>query len=88
MRRLKVYGWLGMRSEAVTERNHHGQTREIVAAHSLAEVARITGLSRYTLSSYGGETGNKQEIELAMSKPGTMFWKPVNGQGEFMEAAK
>jgi len=84
-KRLKVYGFLGARRDAYTAQNHSGQTREIVAAKSIAEVMRITGRTRRELTNFGGVTGNPEEVSLAMGKPGSVFWKPLNGRAEFTE---
>ena len=81
MKKLKVYGWTGFRKESIGERNHHGQTREIVAAASAAEVMRLTGMTRTTWTNTGCETGNDNEIETALAKPGTIFWQPINSRG-------
>ena len=60
--KLKVYGigWMG-------------RTRRIVATTSKKKAAELIGTSQYHFSEYGCETGNKREVELAMSKPGTVF---------------
>lgn len=76
--KLKVYGWTGRRHEAMMPGNHHGQTREIMAAKSAAEVQRVAGLTRSEWEHSGCETGNEKEIETAMAKPGTVFWAPLN----------
>jgi hypothetical protein len=81
---LKVFGWTGQRSEARDlptaggGRNHHGQTREIVAAKTQAEVLKITGMTRNTLHKVGGVTGNTEEIEVANNEPGVIFWQPLD----------
>lgn len=75
---LKVYGWTGSRNEARTDGNFHGQTREIVAAHSAAEVKRITGMTRTEWEHSGDETGNQNEIEIATARPGVVFWARLN----------
>lgn len=84
-KQLKVYGWTGMRNEALGPRNRHGQTREIVAAYSAAEVRRITGLTRAEWEHSGCETGNENEIQAASSKPGTVFWTNLNASGDSPE---
>lgn len=65
-RQLKVYGWGSTRGGR--------QTREVVAAHTIAEVLRISGIARSTWAWSGGVTRNQKEVELAMSEPGTVFW--------------
>lgn len=78
-RPLKVYGWKGMRSEARTPRNpYDAQTREIVAAHSAAEVARIADVPRPDHLFNLSETGNAFEIKLAMTFPGQILWRPLD----------
>ena len=73
-RQLKVYGWRGRRLKSKSERNHHGQTREIMAAYSVAEVLRATGMTRGDWNHSGCETGNALELELALANPGRVFW--------------
>lgn len=76
---LKVYGWRESRGECPRAANYSQQTRSIVAAHTLAEAMRIAGMKRYAFveSCCGCETGNETEIEVALSKPGTIFWAPL-----------
>lgn len=78
MSKLKVYGWRGHRAECPTAPNGSHQTREIMAANSVAEVLRATGMSRNTWNNDGGETGNPMEIAVAMANPGNVYWKPYN----------
>ena len=78
MRKLKVYGWTSFRHECRPAPNGSHQTREIVAAHSQAETARLSGHRRPSQMWYLCETGNANEIETAMSKPGTVFWHPLD----------
>ena len=75
---LKVYGWSGWRAEAKPAANGSRQTREIAAAKSVAEILRITGMTRADWKWSGGETGNDEEIQLAMSEPGTVFWSELD----------
>jgi hypothetical protein len=75
---LKVYGWTGFRRECPAAPNGSRQTREIVAAKSWAEVARLSGVSLYHLKSYGSETGNDVELEVALASPRIVFWIPLN----------
>lgn len=70
MAELKVYGGL----------IHAGrQRRTIVAAKSRAEVCRLTGLSDSQIKGYWSVTGNKAEIDLAMSRPGVVFMSDESG---------
>jgi len=63
--------------------------RRIVATTSKKIAAGLIGTSFYHFNEYASETGNKEEVELAMSKPGTVFerrdfskqpWKEVNAE--------
>jgi hypothetical protein len=74
MKQLKVYGWTGYRTEAEASPNGMQQTREIVAATSVAQVMRISGKTRHYLTNYGGETGNTEELRVALAEPGIIFW--------------
>ncbi len=70
---MKVYGWRSFRAVV-------GQSREIVAAKSVAEVLRITGLTRYQWNLNGCETGNAEEIAQATKAPGQIFWRSINAR--------
>lgn len=83
-RKLKVYGWGGLRKEAQNDFNHHGQTREIIAATSMAEVMRLTGLTRTACNHGVCETKNRVELEVAMAEPGVQFW---SGRRHFAEVS-
>ncbi len=65
MKKLKVYGGqtfaLGY------------QTRTVVAARNQQEVADIAHCSLYHVRGWWAETGNKEEIRLALKNP----WTPV-----------
>lgn len=60
--KLKVYGigWMG-------------KCRRIVATTSKKKAAELIGTTFYHFNEYGSETGNEEEVKLAMSKPGTVF---------------
>lgn len=76
-RTLKVYGWLGTYPEGMerpADMAHRVQARCVVAASSVSEVLRISGL-RASSRGWISETGNVAEIEAAMSKPGQVFYK-------------
>jgi len=62
MRPLKVFACSG-----------DGRNRCIVAAKTLTEAARLMGIPYHRIKGWGGETGNKQEITLAMSEPGVVW---------------
>jgi len=72
--KLKVYGWGDFRREAP---GPHHQTYEITAARSMAEIYRITGKRKSAFQNLH-ITGNKVEIAMAMSHPGTVFWQGLN----------
>lgn len=68
---MKVYGTTLIAKESwPTEAR---QPRVVVAASSKTAAARILRMSLYEFNQYGGTTGNKAEIEAALSKPGTPF---------------
>lgn len=71
---FKVYSWPGHRSEA----KPRGQTREICAAKSKAELYRLMGWKSGTVRWNLGVTGNAEEIATATAKPGTVFWSPLD----------
>jgi len=70
---LKVYGWTGMAPGMP-----HNQARFIVAAHSVAEVLRLTGMTRHQFNQNGCETGNLREVSRAMREPGTVFYRGLD----------
>jgi hypothetical protein len=67
---MKVWG---MHIQARTPVHGHGQRRVIVAAKTKTAAARAFGESAYSFNLYGGETGNANEIAIAMSEPGSVF---------------
>jgi hypothetical protein len=75
--KLKVYGWGGHRPNTGT---HHGQTREIVAARSMAHAARLSGHHSPRQMWCITETGNPIEIAVAMNYAtrGCVCWKPLD----------
>ncbi len=73
--KLKVYGWIGHFRKIDT---HHVQSREIVAARSMAAAARAYGEKDPRRIFNLGETGNAHEISIAMSDPGRVFWKSLD----------
>ena len=78
-RPLKVYGWRGWRSACPPAPNGGRQTREIVAAPSIAAALRAAGdagPSREEICS----TGNAEEIATAMQEPGIVFWIPLDAR--------
>ncbi len=79
-KKLKVYSFVGRRSESPRAANGDISTEEIVASTSITEVCRIAGISRTDYNwrgrIVGPATGDELRIELAMSKPGIIFWTP------------
>lgn len=73
-RKLKVYGG-----------TFDGKHREVVAVTSGKKAATMFGISYNLFQQYGCETGNKKEIEAAMSQPGTVFIRKVNVEPNFRE---
>jgi hypothetical protein len=73
-----VYGWQGHRSHCPPAANGGKQTREICAARSKVEVARIAGVTGSWKLFKLCETGNAREIELAMASPGAILWAPLD----------
>jgi hypothetical protein len=67
---VKVYGWTGWRPG-------YGQTREVVAAKSAAEVRRIADLDAATVRHSLSVTANETECELARLAPGRVYWRPL-----------
>jgi hypothetical protein len=67
-RKLKVYGWSSFRNGK--------QTREVMAATSMTAVINAHKHSKPSRA-YMGETGNRAEVEAAMSKPGAIFYRPI-----------
>lgn len=71
---LKVYGFLISRADAIYGPNGSQQTRNVVAAHSIAEVLRLANITRTDFNWSGAVTGNLNEIAIAMTEPGVVFW--------------
>lgn len=83
MSTLKVYGWTGYRNDARNTNLQH-QTREVVAAPSKAAAVRaiVAAGQRPPGRDFGPmETYNHAEVEQAMTKPRTVFWRPL-GYGD------
>lgn len=77
-KKLHVYGWQGWRTECPAAPNGGRQTREVCAAHSKAEAARVAGKKwAHQLFNFG-ETGNEQDIAAAMAQPGVVLWRPLD----------
>ncbi len=77
-RKLKVYGWIGMRWECPPAPNGSRQTHEVCAAPSMAAVARIAGV-KYPRELFNlSETGNEEAVAKALSEPYVIFWHPLD----------
>ena len=85
-RRLKVYRWQSSRSECPRAGNGSRQTVEILATTSKKKAAEIAGERGPWALFNLGETGNEQSIAQAMSQPGVIFWRPVDGRGDWVAA--
>lgn len=73
---LKVYGWIAIRRDLKPVHDHwQPQSRDICAAHSKAECARIAGVRGPWQLWNLAETGNPEEVALAMAKPGVIFYR-------------
>lgn len=81
-RPLKVYGCTVTVTNEVAAalglRPHVRQAHVAVAARSQAEAAALLGVSANEMRNYGGETGNPETVELAMSQPGQPFARPLS----------
>ncbi len=54
------------------------QQRVIVAASSQKRVAELLDVSLYIIQTYFSVTGNGHELEVALGKPETIFYKSAN----------
>ena len=72
-RDLKVYAWHNSKRGPDGKR---AWTREIMAAASVAEVLRETGMSRGDFAWGGSLTGVPAEREQALAHPHQAFWRP------------
>jgi hypothetical protein len=75
--KLKVYGGITYGAE--------GQFRTVVAATSKSKAASILNITIYQMNSWWTETFNKYEVEAAMSEPGAIFSKPLDGRDPFVK---
>lgn len=67
MKRLKVYGGLTFRGTT--------QHRIIVATTSQKKVAEVVGITLYEVQNYWAETGNEEELKIALASPEKVFIK-------------
>jgi hypothetical protein len=76
--RLKVYGWTGVRFTRVGWVLKGITTREVVAAHTVRDAQVIADLTRREWREQdGGLTRDKEEVAVALERPGTIFWTPL-----------
>jgi hypothetical protein len=73
--KLKVYGCTHF---ARTGNSYRLQVRAIVAERSMAGAARAFQMSAHHLRQYGAETGNAEEVEVALAEPGVVFWRELD----------
>jgi hypothetical protein len=73
--KLKVYGIILWVHRGPSEANGNRQRRCVVASANQRTAARAFGVSLSYLASYGGETGNRTEIDVALASPGQVFWE-------------
>lgn len=79
---MKVYGWIDSTNKEWAERPWVHQVRCIIEAPSMAHIARVMEVNSPASLFNLSETGNADEIALATSKPGVIFWRhldDVNG---------
>jgi hypothetical protein len=67
MKPLRVWGWSGWLDNSTP-------TREVMAAHSKAEVARAAGVKSPDRLWNLGVTANEEELRQALSEPGAVFF--------------
>lgn len=75
--KLKVWGTAVIRHRC-PGCSPHGQVRAVVAARSRSAAAKAFQISDRELKNYGSPTGNEEEIRMAMSKPGTVFFRSMD----------
>jgi hypothetical protein len=80
MKPLKVYGWQSFQRACVPASNGSKQTRQICAASSKAEAARIAGVKSVRTLFNLTETGNAGECRAAMLQPRTVLWQPIDAR--------
>jgi hypothetical protein len=78
MKTLKVYGWQAFQPACPPAGNGSKQTRQICAASSQREVARIVGVRSVSSLFNLTETGNAGECKAAMLQPRTVLWQPID----------
>jgi hypothetical protein len=74
-RKLKVYSWTGTNTSTGSSSR---QSRNIIAAHSIAEALQLSNTKQSVYKWSGGVTGNKEEVDAAMSRPYIPLWRPLD----------
>jgi hypothetical protein len=81
---LKVFGTTLYIHEAKPAPNGNRQCRAIVATSSQKKAAEAFGISMHEFRGFACPTGNAEEIEAAMARPGVVLWcqdrYPLNGK--------
>lgn len=72
---MKVYGTDQYFTKDATVGNR--QARAVVAAPSKKRAAELLGQSMYIFNNYTCETGNKEDIKLALAKPETVIVRDI-----------
>jgi len=55
--------------------NYNGRSERMVAANNQKVAAMLMNVTLSHLRNYGGETGNEENIQIALGSPGTVFEK-------------
>lgn len=74
---LKVYGFTAMNPHT-NPKVQGAQVRVIIAAKSVAELTRITGVSRRDYAWSGSVTANDDECAQALAEPGVAYMRALN----------
>ncbi len=94
-RPLRVFGYTMARSgsdpiaEYYPDIGRCSQLTAVVAAKTQKEAMVLFGISAHEANGYMGETGNPEQIETAMSKPGQVFARPIDEhKGPYFEITR
>lgn len=61
----------------------HRQITALVATTSQKKAAELLGVGVSTLRNFGGETRNTQDCEIALTEPGTVFWRGLDDRSDY-----
>lgn len=85
-RELKVFGMIiasfGGEAQRLGSRQHIRQIRAVVATTTKKEAIEKLGITATDARDHLGETGNEQEIKIAMSKPGQVFASAIDAYSD------